>query len=147
MGRTACQLAFHMPQKFPLAHEFGGYHAQVESWGYEAIPVSAASGAGLPALASALAGRVSVLAGPSGVGKSSLINALTLRAAGARLIPRPCTLLRLCKPVTQYGWRVWRSAPRCTEHKLQVVRQRALAGLCSCILARSRTQKIACGWV
>ncbi|KAK9820948.1 hypothetical protein WJX81_002551 [Elliptochloris bilobata] len=58
--------------------------AQVESWGYEAIPVSAASGAGLPALAEALAGRVSVLAGPSGVGKSSLINTLTLRAAGAR---------------------------------------------------------------
>lgn len=64
-------------------HVTGMPGAQVESWGYEAIPVSAASGGGLAMLANALAGRVSVLAGPSGVGKSSLINALTMRAAGA----------------------------------------------------------------
>ena len=66
----------------------------MESWGYEAIPVSAASGGGLAALAAALAGRVSVLAGPSGVGKSSLINALTMRAAGA-----PSALQALCRAV------------------------------------------------
>jgi len=75
--------------------------AQVESWGYEALPVSAATGAGLPELARALAGRVSVLAGPSGVGKSALINALTVRAAGARLrcaasLSGPSPLLALC---------------------------------------------------
>jgi putative ribosome biogenesis GTPase RsgA len=69
--------------------------AQVESWGYKALPVSAASGAGLPELARALAGRVTVLAGPSGVGKSSLINALTVRAAGAR----PRRLASLTSPV------------------------------------------------
>jgi ribosome biogenesis GTPase len=63
--------------------------AQVEGWGYRTLAVSAADGAGLNRLQETLAGRVSVVAGPSGVGKSSLINALKLRArsggdAGAR---------------------------------------------------------------
>lgn len=49
---------------------------QVEGWGYEAICVSASSGLGLTALAASLGSKVSVTAGPSGVGKSSLINAL-----------------------------------------------------------------------
>jgi ribosome biogenesis GTPase len=44
--------------------------------GYPVIPVSAVTGEGLPALKSALEGRVSVLVGKSGVGKSSLLNAL-----------------------------------------------------------------------
>lgn len=39
---------------------------QVAEWGYTAIPVSVATGEGLPELAEHLAGRVSVLAGPSG---------------------------------------------------------------------------------
>jgi ribosome biogenesis GTPase len=54
---------------------------QVESWGYVTIPVSAASGEGLDRLAGVLQGHVSVIAGPSGVGKSSLINAIKLQAA------------------------------------------------------------------
>ncbi len=42
--------------------------------------MSAASGLGLDRLAGVLQGRVSVVAGPSGVGKSSLINAIKLQA-------------------------------------------------------------------
>ena len=49
---------------------------QVDSWGYDAICVSAESGLGLDALTETLSSCVSVTAGPSGVGKSSLINAL-----------------------------------------------------------------------
>ncbi len=44
--------------------------------GYPTFAVSAATGEGLPALARQLAGRVSVFTGNSGVGKSSLLNAL-----------------------------------------------------------------------
>jgi len=51
-------------------------------WGYQAIPVSVANGVGLDEVARALSNDVSVLAGPSGVGKSSIINALQLRSAG-----------------------------------------------------------------
>ena len=57
--------------------------AQIESWGYDAIAVSAATGRGLDRLSEVLAGRVSVVAGPSGVGKSSLINAIKLQADAA----------------------------------------------------------------
>ena len=39
---------------------------RVAAWGYAAVPVSVATGDGLPELAEQLAGRVSVLAGPSG---------------------------------------------------------------------------------
>jgi len=44
--------------------------------GYEVLRTSAATGAGLPALREALAGRISLLVGASGVGKSSLLNAI-----------------------------------------------------------------------
>ncbi|MBF6591582.1 MAG: ribosome small subunit-dependent GTPase A, partial [Ktedonobacterales bacterium] len=44
--------------------------------GYPVIRVSAATGEGLEELRARLAGRVSALLGPSGVGKSSLLNAL-----------------------------------------------------------------------
>jgi ribosome biogenesis GTPase len=52
--------------------------------GVRAIPVSAATGAGLGELEAALAGRTAVFAGQSGVGKSSLLNriaGLDLRTA------------------------------------------------------------------
>lgn len=45
--------------------------------GYEVIESSAVTGAGIDALASALAGRLSIFVGQSGVGKSSLINGLS----------------------------------------------------------------------
>ena len=44
--------------------------------GYPVVRVSAASGAGLDGLRGLLAGRTSALLGPSGVGKSSLLNAV-----------------------------------------------------------------------
>jgi ribosome biogenesis GTPase len=44
--------------------------------GYPVIEASAATGAGVDELRGRLAGRVSALLGPSGVGKSSLLNAL-----------------------------------------------------------------------
>ena len=50
---------------------------QVAEWGYAAVPVSVATGEGLPELAEQLAGRVSVLAGPSG---NPLAHALTGRS-------------------------------------------------------------------
>lgn len=53
---------------------------QVEHWGYQAIAVSVATGQGMTQLALALDGRISAVAGPSGVGKSSIINALRLTA-------------------------------------------------------------------
>lgn len=49
--------------------------------GMEIIPCSAATGEGLDRLSAAIAGRRSVLAGPSGVGKSTLVNALVPGAA------------------------------------------------------------------
>src|SRR5262249_14666234 len=44
--------------------------------GYAVVLASAASGAGLDDLRRALAGRISAFLGPSGTGKSSLLNAL-----------------------------------------------------------------------
>jgi len=43
---------------------------------YQVLPISAASEIGLEDLRAALAGKTSILAGPSGVGKSSILNAL-----------------------------------------------------------------------
>ena len=46
------------------------------SIGYEAVGVSAATGEGMDSLRTMLAGKISLLSGNSGVGKSTLINAL-----------------------------------------------------------------------
>ncbi|MGI9037981.1 MAG: ribosome small subunit-dependent GTPase A [Gemmatimonadota bacterium] len=50
--------------------------ADYRSIGYDLLPVSTKAGLGLEDLRSTLAGRTTVLAGASGVGKSSLLNAL-----------------------------------------------------------------------
>jgi len=56
-----------------LANEIFGLYPQL---GYPVIYSSAKTGQGVEDLRSALAGKISVLAGPSGVGKSSLLNAM-----------------------------------------------------------------------
>lgn len=50
--------------------------AVYERLGYRALAVSAATGEGVDALRAALAGKVSVVAGQSGVGKTTLLNAI-----------------------------------------------------------------------
>ena len=57
---------------------------QVRHWGYKAVAVSVTNGQGMAQLAAALDGRISAVAGPSGVGKSSIINALRVRAQHAQ---------------------------------------------------------------
>jgi ribosome biogenesis GTPase len=61
----------------------GGEFADIRSWldvyarlGYQVLELSASSGAGLGELQAALKDHISVFVGQSGVGKSSLINAL-----------------------------------------------------------------------
>ncbi|MGB8700173.1 MAG: small ribosomal subunit biogenesis GTPase RsgA [Thermosynechococcaceae cyanobacterium] len=49
---------------------------RLHAWGYPAAAISVYTGEGLMALRQRLQNRITVLAGPSGVGKSSLINAL-----------------------------------------------------------------------
>jgi ribosome biogenesis GTPase / thiamine phosphate phosphatase len=49
---------------------------RLQSWGYSAYAISVRTGTGLAQLRMALQHKITVLAGPSGVGKSSLINAL-----------------------------------------------------------------------
>jgi ribosome biogenesis GTPase len=56
-----------------LANEIFGLYPQL---GYPVIYASAKTGQGVEDLRSALAGKISALAGPSGVGKSSLLNAM-----------------------------------------------------------------------
>lgn len=50
--------------------------AAYETIGYEVLPTCATRGAGIEVLRERLVGRITVLAGASGVGKSSLLNAL-----------------------------------------------------------------------
>ena len=66
--------------------------AQAADWGYDALPVCAATGGGLTELAERLAGRVTVLAGPSGEVASCSGAPTQLDAAGFdanKPLPRP----------------------------------------------------------
>ncbi|MGQ9837764.1 MAG: ribosome small subunit-dependent GTPase A [Cyanobacteriota bacterium] len=49
---------------------------RLQSWGYAPLLVSAATGLGIPALLNQCRQQISVVIGPSGVGKSSLLNQL-----------------------------------------------------------------------
>lgn len=49
---------------------------RLNSWGYQSISISVLTGMGLDELFAQLQGKITVVAGPSGVGKSSLINYL-----------------------------------------------------------------------
>ncbi|SRR5579883_129261 len=53
---------------------------RLTSWGYQPIFMSVSHGINIDQVASILTGKITVVAGPSGVGKSSLINALIPRA-------------------------------------------------------------------
>mmetsp|Transcript_30312 Transcript_30312/g.78397 ORF Transcript_30312/g.78397 Transcript_30312/m.78397 type:complete len:397 (+) Transcript_30312:242-1432(+) len=54
--------------------------AQLGDWGYSAVPISVYAKLGLDALEQTLQGRITVLAGPSGVGKSSIINFVRMKS-------------------------------------------------------------------
>lgn len=60
-------------EEVPQQREILNFYAKL---GYPLIMVSNKTGQGIPELKKDLAGKVSVLAGPSGVGKSSLLNSL-----------------------------------------------------------------------
>ncbi len=53
-----------------------GWHQRIKDWGYEPILISVREQSGLSRLLDALNNQISVVSGPSGVGKSSLINTL-----------------------------------------------------------------------
>lgn len=52
------------------------WQQRLSQWGYDACFISVEQGKGINELLSRLAGKITVVAGPSGVGKSSLIDAL-----------------------------------------------------------------------
>lgn len=54
--------------------ELEAWRDRLRSWGYDPVFLSALQGSGLADLERQLAGEITVLAGPSGVGKSSLID-------------------------------------------------------------------------
>jgi ribosome biogenesis GTPase len=53
---------------------------RLQTWGYRALPISSRNTNGLDSLEQALANQMTVVSGPSGVGKSSLINRLIPQA-------------------------------------------------------------------
>ncbi|MED6218789.1 hypothetical protein PIB30_029871 [Stylosanthes scabra] len=73
------------------------WKARLRSWGYEPIFCSVETGHGLDLLAFKLRDQTTVIVGPSGVGKSSLINAL-------RSNPRVCDSLVWFEPILGSKW-------------------------------------------
>lgn len=52
------------------------WQERLQQWGYQSLVISVLTGLGLPALTDCLNQQITVVTGPSGVGKSSLINQL-----------------------------------------------------------------------
>jgi ribosome biogenesis GTPase len=67
--------------KMDLCEDDGALLQAYRNIGYEVLPVSARESKGLDALKERLRGETTVFAGPSGVGKSSLLNAIDSRLA------------------------------------------------------------------
>jgi ribosome biogenesis GTPase len=81
MGAAACLVwnkidADAAPGESAAGRDAGLALEEFERAGYPVLPASAKTGAGLDALRGRLAGQTSILVGQSGVGKSSLLNAL-----------------------------------------------------------------------
>lgn len=73
--KIPCMICFN---KLDLDEDGDGakYRALYEACGYQCISVSAKDGTGIEALKKLLQGKTTTVAGPSGVGKSSLVNCL-----------------------------------------------------------------------
>ena len=56
--------------------ELDEWRSRLKDWGYDPVFISVQTGQGLEKLSHQLKGKITILAGPSGVGKSSLINQL-----------------------------------------------------------------------
>ncbi|MEB3224820.1 MAG: small ribosomal subunit biogenesis GTPase RsgA [Synechococcus sp.] len=68
-------------QDLLTASERRVWATRIEQWGYEAVFLSVARDENIPLLEEKLKGKITVVAGPSGVGKSSLINRLIPQVA------------------------------------------------------------------
>ncbi|MCS7235060.1 MAG: ribosome small subunit-dependent GTPase A [Armatimonadota bacterium] len=79
LAEAAGLVPFLCFNKLDLA-EPGPLRELYESLGYRVVATSARTGQGLDRLRAQLAGHLTVLVGPSGVGKSSLVNALNPQA-------------------------------------------------------------------
>ncbi|HIK27588.1 MAG: small ribosomal subunit biogenesis GTPase RsgA [Oscillatoriaceae bacterium SKW80] len=72
VGLTIC-LCFNKSDLVPESERLY-WRARLNSWGYQPIFISLLTSMGLDELSAQLQGKITVVAGPSGVGKSSLIN-------------------------------------------------------------------------
>jgi len=75
--KIAAAVVYNKADTGAVADEVAAELEQYREIGYPALVCSARSGYNLDALAALLAGKTGIVAGQSGVGKSSLINALT----------------------------------------------------------------------
>lgn len=76
-------LCLNKKDLIPLAEQ-EQWRSRLSSWGYESLVTSIAQNQGLEEIKQQLAGKITIIAGPSGVGKSSLINQL-IPAANLRV--------------------------------------------------------------
>ncbi|KAI0510520.1 hypothetical protein KFK09_011124 [Dendrobium nobile] len=69
-------IAVNFPSNLSLLETLSAWNDRLRTWGYEPLFCSVESKSGLTFLEDILKGRTTVVVGPSGVGKSSLINSL-----------------------------------------------------------------------